>query len=163
MDPAVTYWGAFRMAQWVLDWKRWRISVSKIENIFLSNDSLELNRSFVYVLCLGSFWNQCTGLQVILTPTCRVSGYPRQVIKVATLLRQLRFIWTALPTVITLITLRAGISSYFLWWPLSAWVCFTGLLPFTTLDLSLTALLLLLWTHWTGDTTFDCSVAVSMG
>jgi hypothetical protein len=24
----------------------------------------------------------CTMLQVILTPTCRVSGYPRQVIKV---------------------------------------------------------------------------------
>jgi hypothetical protein len=44
------------------------------------------------VPCLGSF---CTA-------TCRVSGYPRQVIKVATLLRQLRFIWTALPTVITL-------------------------------------------------------------
>jgi hypothetical protein len=44
-------------------------------------------------------------LQVILTPTCRVSGYPRQVIKVATLLRQLRFICTALPTVITLITI----------------------------------------------------------
>jgi hypothetical protein len=36
------------------------------------------------------------------TPTCRVSGYPRQVIKVETLLRRLRFIWTALPTVITL-------------------------------------------------------------
>jgi hypothetical protein len=35
------------------------------------------------------------------TPTCHVSGYPRQVIKVATLLRQLRFILTALPTVIT--------------------------------------------------------------
>jgi hypothetical protein len=50
-------------------------------------------------------WHQCTMLQVILTPTCRVSGYPRQVIKVATLLRQLRFIWTALPTVITLITI----------------------------------------------------------
>jgi hypothetical protein len=44
-------------------------------------------------------------LQVILTPTCRVSGYPRQVIKVAMLLRQLRFIWTALPTVMTLITI----------------------------------------------------------
>jgi hypothetical protein len=29
-------------------------------------------------------------------------GYPRQVIKVETLLRQLRFIWAALPTVITL-------------------------------------------------------------
>jgi hypothetical protein len=41
-------------------------------------------------------------LTVILTPTCRVSGYPRQVIKVATLLRQLRFISTVLPTVITL-------------------------------------------------------------
>jgi hypothetical protein len=47
----------------------------------------------------------CTMLQVILTPTCPVSGYPRQVIKVATLLRKLRFIWTALPTVITLITI----------------------------------------------------------
>jgi hypothetical protein len=46
---------------------------------------------------------QC--LQVILTPTCRVSGYPRQVIKVETLLRRLRFIWTALPTAITLITI----------------------------------------------------------
>jgi hypothetical protein len=45
-----------------------------------------------------------TCLQVILTPTCRVSGYPRQVIKVA-LLRRLRFIWTALPTVITHITI----------------------------------------------------------
>jgi hypothetical protein len=48
------------------------------------------------------FWHQCTMLQVILTPTCRVSGYPRRIIKVATLLRQLRFIWTALPTLITL-------------------------------------------------------------
>jgi hypothetical protein len=47
-------------------------------------------------------WKYCAMLQVILTPTCRVSGYPRQVIKVDTLLRQLRFIWTALPTVITL-------------------------------------------------------------
>jgi hypothetical protein len=47
----------------------------------------------------------CTMLQVILTPTCRVSGYPRQVIKVETLLRRLRFIWTALPTVITHITI----------------------------------------------------------
>jgi hypothetical protein len=44
-------------------------------------------------------------LQVIRTPTCRVSGYPRQVIKVAMLLRQLRFVCTALPTVITLITI----------------------------------------------------------
>jgi hypothetical protein len=42
---------------------------------------------------------------VILTPTCRVSGSPRQVIKVAKLLRQLRFICTALPTVITIIPL----------------------------------------------------------
>jgi hypothetical protein len=32
-------------------------------------------------------------------------GYPRQVIEVETLLRRLRFIWTALPTVITLITI----------------------------------------------------------
>jgi hypothetical protein len=54
----------------------------------------------------------CTMLQVILTPTCRVSGYPRQVIEVETLLRRLRFICTALPTVITLITLRAGISFF---------------------------------------------------
>jgi hypothetical protein len=46
----------------------------------------------------------CTVLQVLLTPTCRVSGYPRQVIKVETLLRRLRFIWTALPTVMTHIT-----------------------------------------------------------
>jgi hypothetical protein len=57
------------------------------------------------VQCLGSFHTSVKCLQVILTPTCRVSGYPRQVIKVETLLRQLRFIWTALPTVITLITI----------------------------------------------------------
>jgi hypothetical protein len=44
-------------------------------------------------------------LQVILTPTCRVSGYPRQVIEVETLLRRLRFIWTALSTVIAQITI----------------------------------------------------------
>jgi hypothetical protein len=44
------------------------------------------------VQCLGSF----------CTETWRVSGYPWQVLKVETLLRQLRFIWTALPTVITL-------------------------------------------------------------
>jgi Na+/melibiose symporter-like transporter len=44
-------------------------------------------------------------LQVLLTSTFHMSGYPRQVIKVETLLRRLRFIWTALPTVITLITI----------------------------------------------------------
>jgi hypothetical protein len=53
---------------------------------------------------LFSYLSYCTLLQVILTPTCRVSGYPRQVIRVE-VLRQLRFIWTALPTVITLITI----------------------------------------------------------
>jgi hypothetical protein len=46
-----------------------------------------------------------TCLQVILTQTCHGSGYPRQVIKVETLLRRLRFIWTALPTAITHITI----------------------------------------------------------
>jgi hypothetical protein len=40
-------------------------------------------------------------LLVILT-TCLVSVYPQQIIKVKTLLRHLRFIWTALPTVIAL-------------------------------------------------------------
>jgi hypothetical protein len=30
----------------------------------------------------GSMYIYCDVLQVILTPTCRVSGYPRQVIKV---------------------------------------------------------------------------------
>jgi hypothetical protein len=61
---------------------------------------------FVHIVqCLQFFWNRCTMLQVIVTPTCRVSGYPRQVIRVDALLRQLRFIWTALPTVITLVTI----------------------------------------------------------
>jgi hypothetical protein len=92
-------------------------------------------------------------LQVILTPTCRVSGYPRQVIKVATLLIQLRFIWTALPTDITLITIiplgTHNTSSWYIFLrddatPLVhlsslmtavclslSWLgCFTGLLPF---------------------------------
>jgi hypothetical protein len=83
-------------------------------------------------------------LQVILTPTCRVSGYPRQVIKVATVLRQLRFICTALPTVITLITIiplgTCNTSSWYIFLlSLMTAVClsllhwtasFTGLLPF---------------------------------
>jgi hypothetical protein len=103
-------------------------------------------------------------LQVILTLTCRVSGYPRQVIKVATLLRQLRFICTALPTVITIIPLGTyNTSSWYIFlFSLMTAVClsllhwtasfspllpfttlpFTTLLPFSTVDLSLTALLL---------------------
>jgi hypothetical protein len=136
-------------------------------------------------------WTFCTVLQVILTPTCRVSGYPRQVIKVATLLRQLRFIWTALPTVITLITIiplgtyntsswyifvRADATSLVHLSSLMTAVClslltrllhwtasFTDCFLFYSLDLSLTALLLYLCTHCIGDTTFDCSVVGSTG
>jgi hypothetical protein len=109
------------------------------------------------VKCCRVLPHQCTMFQVILTPTCRVSGYPLQVIKVDALLRQLRFIWTVLPRVITLITIiplgTYNTSSWyiFLWddaIPLVylSWLgCFTGLLPFllrfllllSTLSLSL--------------------------
>jgi hypothetical protein len=85
-------------------------------------------------------------LQVILTPTCRVSGYPRQVIRVDVVLRRLRFICTALPTVITLITIIAlgtyNTSSWYIFlFPTSSSLFFddrcllesllTRLLPFT--------------------------------
>jgi hypothetical protein len=74
-------------------------------------------------------------LQVILTPTCRVSGYPRQVIRVD-VLRQLRFIWTALPTVITLITITP-LGTY----NTSSWYIFLFSLM-TAVYLSFTTLLL---------------------
>jgi hypothetical protein len=109
------------------------------------------------VHCLWFFWNRCTMLQVILTPTCRMSGYPRQVIKVDALLRRLRFIWTALPTVITLITIiPLGTYNTLSWYiflfslmtavclSLSWLGCFTGLLPFLLCFLLLLSFLLLL-------------------
>jgi hypothetical protein len=56
-------------------------------------------------LCLNGICSKihiyCTMLQVILTPTCRVSGYPQQVIKVDAAETTTVYI-TALPTVITL-------------------------------------------------------------
>jgi hypothetical protein len=94
---------------------------------------------------------QC--LQVIRTPTCRVSGYPRQVIKVATLLRRLRFIWTALPTVITLKTI-IPLGTY----NTSSWYIFfrDGATPLVHLSSLMTAVCLSLMTrllHWTASFT----------
>jgi hypothetical protein len=97
------------------------------------------------VQCLGSF---CTA-------TCHVSGYPRQVIKVATLLRQLRFIWTALPTVITIITI-IPLGTY----NTSSWYIFLrdDATPLVHLSSLMTAVCLTLLTrllHWTASFT-DC-------
>jgi hypothetical protein len=95
-------------------------------------------------------------LQVILTPTCRVSGYPRQVIKLAMLLRQLRFICTALPTVMTLITV-IPLSTYntsswyiFLWDDATPLVHLSSLMTAVFLSLSFYwPLILLLYWLWT--------------
>jgi hypothetical protein len=78
-----------------------------------------------------------------------VSGYPRQVIEVATLLRRLRFIWTALPTVITLITI-IPLGTY----NTSTWYMFLrdDATPLVHLSSLMTAVFLSLLTrllHWT--------------
>jgi hypothetical protein len=91
----------------------------------------------------------CTMLQVILTPSCRVSGYPRQVIKVATLLRRLRFIWTALPTVITLIPI-IPLGTY----NTTSWYIFfrddaTSLVHLSSLTTAVCLSLLTRLLHWT--------------
>jgi hypothetical protein len=44
-----------------------------------------LFKSYSVYNIMTCFDTRCTMLQVILTPTCRVSGYPRQVIKIGTL------------------------------------------------------------------------------
>jgi hypothetical protein len=107
-----------------------------------------------YRSCISSNIVQCsdtsvTCLQVILTPTCRVSGYPRQVIKVATLLRRLRFIWTALPTVITLITIiplgTYTTSSWYIFFPDDA----TPLVHLSSLMSAVCLSLLTRLLHWT--------------
>jgi hypothetical protein len=97
---------------------------------------------------------QC--LWFICTATCRVSGYPRQVIKVATLLRRLRFIWTALPTAITHITI-IPLGTY----NTSSWYIFfrDDATPLVHLSSLMTAVCLSLLTrllHWTTSFT-DCS------
>jgi hypothetical protein len=83
-----------------------------------------------------------------------VSEYPLQVIKVATLLRQLRFIWTALPTVITLITI-IPLGTY----NISSWYIFLrdNATPLVHLSSLMTAVCLSLLTrllHWTASFTF---------
>jgi hypothetical protein len=82
-------------------------------------------------------------LQVILTPTCRVSGYPRQVIKVPTLLRRLRFIWTALTTVIPLGTYNT--SSWYIFLRDDA----TPLVHLSSLTTAVCLSLLTRLFHWT--------------
>jgi hypothetical protein len=114
-------------------------------------------------------WDTCvtcsdtsvTCLQVILTPTCRVSGYPRQVIKVETLLRRLRFIWAALPTVITLITI-IPLGTY----NTSSWYIFLrdDAIPLVHLSSLMTVVCLSLLTrllHWTASFT-DCSPFITL-
>jgi hypothetical protein len=113
----------------------------------------------------------CTMLQVIPTPTCRASGYPRQVIKVATLLRRLHFIWTALPTVITLITI-IPLGTY----NTSSWYIFlqddaTSLVHLSSLISAVCLSLLTRMLHWTASLywlfpfllwTFDCSPFITL-
>jgi hypothetical protein len=104
------------------------------------------------------FDTRCTLLQVILTPTFHVSGYLRQVIKVDVLLRRLCFIWTALPTVITLITI-ISLGTY----NTSSWYIFLwdDATPLVHLSALMTAVCLSLLTrllHWTASFYYSASI-----
>jgi hypothetical protein len=144
----------------------WQVKKKELQDIFLVKSVKEYNLKgcSVHITDSRNLWIMplrwlqvawyCTMFRVLLEPTCRVSRYPRQVIEVDALGR-LRFIWTALPTVITLITI-ISLGTY----NTSSWYIFLrdDATPLVHLSSLMTAVCLSLLTrllHWTASFT-DC-------
>jgi hypothetical protein len=104
-----------------------------------------------YIVTCSDTW--CTMLQVILTPTCPVSGYPLQVIEVDAALGQLRFICTPLPTVITLITIIPLGTYNTTSWYIFLWDDATLLVHLSSLMTAVCLSLLTRLLHWTASFT----------